>query len=383
MVPSKFSSNSSALPSAQRRLHQLTESLVPSETTIMSLPKESKKYILANKPTDLAQLEGPSATFALKQESIPPLQENQVLVKTLYISNDPAQRGWIAKGANPERLYVPPVQEGEVMRSRNILQVVDSKSSIYSKGDLVLGSPGWTEYAVLAAKELQKVEKVPGLSETHFLGALGLTGVTAFYGLTEIANVGPDDTVVVSGAAGATGSMAVQIAKHILGCKKVVGMAGESEKCKWVESLGADVCLNYKDQSFKDQLKRATEGFVEVYFDNVGGDILDFMLTRMKRHGRVAACGAITQYNKSQQDGIKNWFQVISNRIEIRGFIVFDYMNRAHEAIATLVKAFQEGKIKLGDENETIVNTKFEDVPRTWLRLFEGRNTGKLLTKVV
>ncbi|KAG8534111.1 uncharacterized protein KY384_000955 [Bacidia gigantensis] len=349
----------------------------------MSLPTETKQYILANKPTDLPSLSGPSPTFSLETTPLPPLNDDQVLVQTHYISNDPAQRGWISKYADPKRLYVPPVPQGAVMRSRNVCEVLDSKTPRFSKGDIVLGNPGWTEYAVVDASTLQKAEKVPGLSETQFLGALGLTGITAYYGLTEIAKAGPEDAVVVSGAAGATGSMVVQIAKHILGCKRVIGMAGEEGKCRWVESLGADVCLNYKDEAFKERLKKETEDFVEVYFDNVGGEILDLMLTRMKRHGRVAACGAITQYNKSKQDGIKNWFQVISMRLEIRGFIVFDYMDKAQQAVGTLVKAFKEGKIRLGDENETIVDTKFEDVPGTWMKLFEGGNTGKLVTKLV
>ena len=287
---------------------------------------------------------------------------------------------------NPARLYVPPVQVGEIMRSRNVSEVLDSKSSKYAKGDIVLGSTGWVDYIVVDASKLErKVDKIPGLSETQYLGALGLTGLTAYYGTKEVARAGPGDTVVVSGAAGATGSMVVQIAKHILGVKRVIGIAGEDAKCRWVESLGADVCVNYKQSDFKQRLKKETPDFVEVYFDNVGGDILDFMLTRMKKNGRVAACGAITQYNKGEKDGLKNWFEVISQRIEIKGFIVFDYLARGTgpAVIGELVQAFKEGKIKLGAENETIVDTKFEDVPKTWAGLFEGKNTGKLLTKLV
>ena len=194
------------------------------------------------------------------------------------------------------------------MRSRNVSQVLESRSQKYSKDDLVLGSTGWCDYAVVDEGTLErKIEKVPGLKETHFLGALGLTGLTAYYGIKEIARASADDTVLVSGAAGATGSMVVQIAKSLLGCKKVIGLAGDKDKCKWVESLGADVCLNYKDGDFKQQLKKATDEYVDVYFDNVGGDILDLALTRMKRYGRVAACGAITQYNKGDKDGLKNW----------------------------------------------------------------------------
>ena len=273
------------------------------------------------------------------------------------------------------------------MRSRNVSEVLDSRSSKYARGDLVLGTTGWVDYIVLDASRLErKVDRIPGLGETQFLGALGLTGLTAYYGLKEIARASArDGVVVVSGAAGATGSMAVQIAKHMLGVKRVVGRAGDAAKCRGVESRGADVCLNYKRSDFKRRLKQETPDYVEVYFDNVGGEILDFMLTRMKKDGRVAACGAITQYNKGEKDGLKNWFEVISNRIEIKGFIVFDYLlqGKGPAVIEQLVKAFKEGKIRLGDENETIVDTKFEDVPKTWMGLFEGKNTGKLVTKLV
>ena len=271
------------------------------------------------------------------------------------------------------------------MRARSVAEVIESKSSKFSKGDKVLASTGWTQYAVLDAKECQHCEDIPGLSLTHYLGAFGLTGLTAYYGTKIIARVGKEDTVVVSGAAGATGSMVVQIAKTLLGCKKVIGIAGSDKKCEWVQTLGADVCLNYKNPSFKKDLIKATEDYVEVYFDNVGGGILDLMLTRMKRGGRVAACGAITDYNKSERTALKNWNEVISNRIEIKGFIVLDFLaeKKGPEALNELVTAVKEGKIKLGEENETVVDTKFEDVPKTWMLLFEGANTGKLVTKLV
>ncbi len=144
------------------------------------------------------------------------------------------------------------------------------------------------------------------------------------------------------------------------------------------------MCVNYKAQDFKKQLRDATEGYVEVFFDNVGGSILDLMLTRMKRHGRVAACGAVANYNKSDPTGLKNWFEVISNRIELKGFIIFDFLatGKAPEAVGEMIKAWKEGKIQVGEANETVVETKFEDVPKTWMRLFEGANTGKLVTKL-
>lgn len=351
----------------------------------MSSPTQTCQWILTNKPTDLPELSGLNPTFTLETNSLPALNENQVLVKTLYISNDPAQRGWITKGANPERLYVPPVDQGAVMRARAIAEVLETKSDKHKKGDMVLANAGWAEYSVQEAKDCQPIDQMSGSSITHYLGAFGMTGMTAYYGTKIIARAGPEDTVVVSGAAGATGSMVVQIAKKMLGCKKVIGMAGTDEKCKWVLSLGADVCLNYKADDFRKQLRAATDGYVEVYFDNVGGDILDLMLTRMKKGGRVAACGAVANYNKSDPTGLKNWFEVISNRIEIRGFIIIDFLmqGKGPEAVAELVKAWKEGKIQVGEENETVVDTKFEDIPKTWMSLFEGANTGKLITKLV
>lgn len=194
------------------------------------------------------------------------------------------------------------------MSAFGIAEVIDSKSDKFPKGSKLLASVNWSEYAVLDAAACNLLEQLGDLSLTHFLGALGFTGVTAYHGL-QVVRTGAEDTVVVSGAAGATGSMVVQIAKKMLGCKKVIGIAGTDDKCRWVESLGADVCINYKSPTFKKDLKAATEGYVEVYFDNVGGEILDLMLGRMKQFGRIAACGAISNYNNiTDAYGIKNWY---------------------------------------------------------------------------
>ena len=366
------------------RLKNLAQTLQSSP--IMSTPTHTKEWILTNKPTDMPQLSGPEPTFTLETNPLPELKDGQVMIKCLYLSNDPAQRGWITKGADPARLYVPPVPQGAVMRSRAVAEVVDSKNSKFKKGDKVLATMGWAQYAVQDPEtlQLQPIQQLEGLSVTHYLGAFGMTGLTAYYGTKIIARAGPSDTVVVSGAAGATGSMVVQIAKKMLGCKRVVGMAGTDEKCRWVESLGADVCLNYKNPDFKKQLIEATEGFVEVYFDNVGGEILDLMLSRMKKEGRVAACGAVSNYNTSKPTGLRNWFEVITNRLEIKGFIVIDFVSQGKGPGATkeLVSAFKEGKIVIDDSMETVVDTKFEDIPKTWMMLFEGGNTGKLVTKL-
>ncbi|KAF2751443.1 NAD(P)-binding protein [Sporormia fimetaria CBS 119925] len=271
------------------------------------------------------------------------------------------------------------------MRAFGVCEVVKSNASNLKEGQLVMYTSGWTEYVVANANECRPVQadESAGIRPTHFLGALGGTGLTAYYGIVDVAEAKADDVVVVSGAAGATGSMVVQIAKHLLRCKKVIGIAGGEKKCKWVESLGADVCVDYKSSTFKKDLEAATDGYADVYFDNVGGEILDLMLTRMKRHGRIAACGSISTYN-SPGSGIKNWFEVISNRLNIKGFIVLDAMKpgKMENIIGTLIKGIKDGKIHLGPEVETVVETKFEDVPKTWMMLFEGGNQGKLVTQI-
>ncbi len=348
----------------------------------MALPTQTRQWVLTHNPTSLPTLSGPNPTFKQSNAAIPALKDNQVLLKVLYLSNDPAQRGWISYHANPERLYLPPVKVGDVMKARAVAEVVDSKAKGLKKGTIVTANAGWKEYRVADASECSPCADIPGLKPTHFLGALGMTGMTALYGLRDIAKADPADTVVVSGAAGATGSMVVQIAKNLIGCKRVVGIAGTAEKCRWVESLGADVCLNYKSPSFKDDLANATPDYANVYFDNVGGEILDLMLARMTRHGRVAACGAVSAYNSSEPMQFRNWFQVISLRIQILGFIVLDFAPKMAEGTRELIAAYKEGKIRIGDETEMVVDTAFEQIPRTWMMLFEGGNTGKLITKV-
>lgn len=215
----------------------------------MSVPTKTRQWTLANHPSGKPTYGSEDSSFVLEEKPLPELKENQILVQTQTLSNDPAQRGWISppEQIDPKRLYVPPVQKGEPMRARGIGKVLKSNASGYSEGDIVLGSVGWREYVVLDTKDpmagTRKVDPLPnGLSNTHYLGGLGLTGLTAYYGLVEVVEAKKGDRVVVSGAAGATGSMVVQIAKNIVGASYVVGIAGNDEKCKWVESLGADKC---------------------------------------------------------------------------------------------------------------------------------------------
>ncbi|KAF2763500.1 NAD(P)-binding protein [Pseudovirgaria hyperparasitica] len=348
----------------------------------MSIPSSTKQWLLASNPSGVPSV---SETFKEVTTTLPSLADGQALLKTRYLSNDPAQRGWIDKYEDESRLYVPPIHPGEVMRAGALCEVIESKAAHLHPGDIVQAGVGWVQYSVQDAAALKPLPPLPnGLPITHYLGSLGMTGLTAYYGTKEIARASPDDVVVVSGAAGAAGNMVVQIAKHIIGCKTVIGIAGGQAKCDYVKSLGADACVDYKTADWQQELVKLTPDFVNVYFDNVGGDILDFLLSRMARYGRVAACGAIANYNAGDQAaGIKNWFQIVSMRLEIRGFIVFDHMKQFEESRGVLMKALKEGKIRVGEESQTVVKASFDQIPETWLGLFEGKNQGKLVTELV
>ncbi|KIW99122.1 uncharacterized protein Z519_00785 [Cladophialophora bantiana CBS 173.52] len=350
-------------------------------------PTSTRTWILANHPKGIPTFSSSdeNPTFKLVEQPLPPLQPNQVLVKVLFFSNDPAQRPAIDAAVKAERHYTAPVEIGQSMIARGLAEVIASTADNLPKGTIVQAAPGWTEYAVLNAADCSPRQPLPnGLSLTHYLGAFGGPGLTAYYGLVVIGEAKKGMRVVVSGAAGATGSMVVQIAKNIVGCSEVIGIAGSDAKCRWVESLGADKCLNYKSPTFEQDLNKATEGFVDIYFDNVGGQILDLMLARLKRYGVAIACGSISGYNSTEPTVLKNYFQVITMRLSIRGFIVSDYLSKAQETVQMFVQAVKDGKLKISnEESEQVVDTKFEDVPKTWLKLFEGGNTGKLVTKLV
>lgn len=210
----------------------------------MDLPTRTKCWVLAEKPIGKPIISGPNSTFQLETRQLPNLEPGQILLKTCFLSNDPAQRMWIDAELPADRLYLKPIEVGQVMASRGIGRVLSSRSSKIKAGSqVVLPNIGWMEYAVVPDETVTVLEPLPlGLSVTHYLGALGNTGLTAYYGLVVQGEAKPQDTVIVSGAAGATGSMVIQIAKKIVGCERVIGIAGTDEKCQWVESLGADLC---------------------------------------------------------------------------------------------------------------------------------------------
>lgn len=329
---------------------------------------------LAERPTD-AVVAG--KTFQSRQSQIPPassLKDGEVLFQTLYLSLDPAMRGWL----NPTRSYIPPVEIGAVMRGTGIGLIVASKSSKFPVGTYASGLCGWSEYVVLKDKHVDKLDLPHGAVLTDTLGVLGMTGLTAYFGILDVGQVKKGDFVVVSGAAGATGSVVGQIAK--LKGATVLGLAGEDSKVQWLkEELGFDNALNYKDPDFKKKFRAATPDLIDVYFDNVGGEILDVALSRAKPFSRFVMCGAISEYNKSKPQGPKNYMMIISMRIRMQGFVVLDYESRFIEARKELAKWLSEGKLK---RKETIVQGGIGKAEEALVGLFEGKNTGKIMVQV-
>ncbi|KAH9004780.1 alcohol dehydrogenase [Lactarius hatsudake] len=291
--------------------------------------------------------------------------------KVNWLSLDPAMRGWLRDA----RSYVPPVQIGEVMRAAGLATVVEvGEGSKLQPGDVVQCMPGWREFVVLKEKEAQKLEIPPGAQPLDFLGPLGVTGgLTAYFTLRRIK---AGETLVVSGAAGAVGSVACQIGK-IHGAK-VIGIAGSDDKCRWLkEELKIDAALNYKSPTFQDEFRNAV-GYLDVFFDNVGGEILDFALTRLNKGARIALCGAISQYNASKPKGISAYLNLISQRAKIEGFLVFDYADRYPEALTNLSKWISEGRII----RKFHIVEGLEKAPESLPLLFSGGNTGKLVVRV-
>ena len=299
--------------------------------------------------------------------------EGEFLVKNLYISLDPAMRGWMNEG----RSYIAPVEIGAVMRAIAVGRVVGSKHPSFAVGDHVTGMFGMQEYALSNGTGTNKVD--PKLAPLPiYIGALGGAGLTAYFGLLEVGQAKAGETVVISGAAGAVGIVTGQIAK-IKGCR-AVGIAGGPEKCRYIkEELGFDAAIDYKSEDVIQALRQHCPKGIDVYFDNVGGDILDAALANLARYGRVVICGAISQYNSTT--GIKgpsNYLSLLVNHGRMEGFVVFDYAARYQEAAREMAGWMMAGKLK---SREDIVEG-LETFPETLLRLFRGENTGKLMIKV-
>jgi NADPH-dependent curcumin reductase CurA len=294
---------------------------------------------------------------------------------TKVLSLDPAMRGWL----NDAPSYIPPVGLGDVMRAGSVIQVTASNHPDYAPGDHVVGTFGVQSHVVTDGAGAFKVDPAAAPLSTY-LGALGMPGMTAYFGLLDVGALkGEGETVVVSGAAGAVGSVVGQIAK-IKGAR-VVGIAGGREKCDMlVEELGFDAALDYRSDDLKEQFKRATPDRLDVYFDNVGGDILDLALTRLAMKARVVICGAISQYNNAAHvQGPANYLSLLVSRARMEGFVVFDYAPRFGEAATDIARWIAEGRIVT---KEHVVQGSIDDFPATLQMLFRGENVGKLVLEV-
>jgi hypothetical protein len=309
----------------------------------------------------------------LVETPVPELQDGQAIARVKYLSIDPTMRVWMAMDS-----YLPAVAIGQVMRSGGFAEIVESRHPDYKKGDRVTGLTGLQDYVLIdstAKNFLQKVPKIPLVSDTVFLGVLGVNGLTAFFGM-EIAQPKKGETLVVSAAAGATGSIVGQIGK-IHGCR-VVGIAGTDEKCSWLtKDLGFDAAINYKLPDWKEKLAAAVPNGIDIDFENVGGEIMNAVVDRMNLHGRVILCGFISGYTREAPNMISLGTAIVK-RLRVEGFLVLDYAARFMEAATQLGQWKMFGKIK---DRETIVEG-LEKAPDAINMLFTGGNTGKLIVKV-
>jgi NADPH-dependent curcumin reductase CurA len=330
----------------------------------------NRQWRLARRPRGMVQ----PSDFAWSEEPVPSVGEGQILVRNLFLSMDPTQRGWMARDT-----YLPAIAIGDVIRSFGVGQVVGSRHESFKQGDLVQGGVGWQDYLLADGRGELPVSKLPsGVDIPLTMSVLGLTGITAYFGLLEVGRPEAGETVVVSGAAGATGSVVGQIAR-IKGCR-VVGIAGGPEKCAWLtETAGFDAAIDYKAERVDRRLRDLCPDGIDVFFDNVGGDILDAALANLARRGRVVICGAIAGYNeKVPPPGPRNYLSLLVQRGRMEGFIILDYMDRAGEAVSALLRWVEEGKL----HHEEDIKEGLENAPATLLRLFEGRNRGKQLLKI-
>jgi NADPH-dependent curcumin reductase CurA len=329
-----------------------------------------RQIVLASRPSGWPTQDN----FALTETGRPGLDDGQVRVRNLFMSVDPYMRGRM----NDVKSYVPPFRLGEPLEGGAIGTVTESRSPDLAEGDLVLHMLGWRDEAVLSARQATKVDATAGLSPSAFLGVLGMPTLTAYVGVLDIAGLKPGDVVFVSGAAGAVGSMAGQIAK-IKGAGRVIGSAGTDEKVRWLREIGFDAAFNYRDGAVLDQLREAAPDGIDVYFDNVGADHLDAALVMLNNHGRVAMCGAIAHYNATEPPaGPSNLTLVVTKRLTLRGFIIIDHQDRAPAMIADVSAWLRAGKLT---HAETIVDG-LDQAPGAFIDLLRGANTGKMLVRL-
>ena len=339
----------------------------------MTNPSTNQQYCLAARPVGMPKPQD----WHFGSVPVPELADGEILVKVAYLSLDPAMRGWMNEGKS----YIRPVAIGEVMRAGGAGTVVASRSPNFKVGDTVCGGTGvqqyWSGPADDRSAGFYKVDPAAA-PLPKYLNALGMPGMTAYFGLLEVGQPKAGETVVVSGAAGAVGQTVGQVAKH-MGCR-VVGIAGGPDKCNFVvNELGFDACIDYKNDSLKEGLKNHCPAGVDIYFDNVGGEILDTVLTRINMKARIIICGAISQYNNTTPvKGPANYLSLLVNRARMEGIVVFDYADRYQTAVTQMAQWMKEGTFKT---REDIVHG-LKNFPEALLMLFEGKNFGKLVLQV-
>ena len=328
---------------------------------------KNKKWILKKRPKGLVE----ESNFKFIEEELSELQDGEILIQTEYLSVDPTQRMWLTDMPG----YLPPIQIDEVIRSGGMGRVIKSKNERFDEGDLVNGFMGWQTHLISDGKGFTKVPEV--LPIPTMPNVLGLTGITAYFGLLDIGQPNEGDTVVVSGAAGATGSVVAQIAK-IKGCN-VIGIAGGEEKCGWLEDCGLDHVIDYKATKATKELGRIAKDGIDIYFDNVGGPLLEAVLFKINLNARIVICGAISNYASTDMPvGPRNLSSLIVNRARMEGFLVLDYLDKADEARQELSRWLMDGKIKHRED----IQEGIENCPNTLNRLFTGQNIGKQILKI-
>lgn len=329
----------------------------------------NRQWVLRRRPRG-AVAEG---DLELVDAPVPAPRPGEVLIRTIYLSLDPTNRTWM----NDAEGYLPPVGLGEPMRGLTLGVVEESNSDRFQPGDVVTATAAWADYAVLNERSLGRVHRVPGLPLTAHLSVLGMTGMTAYFGVTDVLVPQPGETMVISAAAGAVGSIAGQVAKKR--GARVIGIAGGPEKCLWLtQELGFDAAIDYKNEDVGDALDRIAPDGVEMNFENVGGDIMIAVFNRLKVHGRMAVCGLISTYNATRMPPSPNFGRIITHRLNIRGFLVLDYMSRGREMAAELGPWVANGDVRW----KVHVDEGLEGALHSLERLFTGAHDGKLLVRV-
>jgi len=330
----------------------------------------NRQFLLAARPEGMVK----ETDFEYREVDVPEPAEGQVLIRTRYVSLDPSMRGQMENRAD----YVAPLELGDVMRAGAVGTVERSRHPDYPEGTLVSGFFGMQDFVLSDGRQLPLRVFPSDVDPTEALGILGGTGMTAYFGMLELGEPRFGDTVVISGAAGATGSVAGQIAR-IHGCR-VIGIAGSAEKCRWLtDELGFDAAIDYRQDDVRTALREHCPDGIDVFFDNVGGEILDLCLARIATNARVVICGGISRYNATGElAGPKNYFNLVFRRARMEGFIVLDYAPRFDEATRQMRAWIEAGRLR----QRTTVVEGFEQLPATLIKLFEGFNTGKLMVKV-